>query len=188
MTNFERIKEYAVAGLWNKEQIKNAVIKGVITLDEMIEIFGECFNQNNDIDGAEIVTYARQAKIAEMSSECEKIITNGLDVELSDGETYHFSLTTQDQLNLVTLSGMISAGETNIPYHADGELCRLYSVEDATRIIEAATAFKTYNVTYFNSLKSYIAALTDVSVIANIEFGTTIPVEYQSDILQTLAQ
>lgn len=59
----------------------------------------------------------------------------------TDGETHHFSLTTQDQLNLITLSAMVSQGAEQVPYHADGELCKFYSVSDMLAIINQATNF-----------------------------------------------
>lgn len=128
----------------------------------------------------------KDAKISEMSASCNSVITRGFDVELSDKEKHHFSLTVQDQLNLITLSSLATAGETVIPYHADGEICREYSAEDISLIVNAATAFKTYHVTYFNSLKVYIKALSDISQISQIKYGVDIPEEYQSDILKTL--
>lgn len=140
------------------------------------------------IDPNEEVTvdYVKTTKIAEMNFVCNKVIENGIDVMLSDGNVYHFSLTTQDQLNLITLQSMIVAGETMIPYHADGELCRYYTVEDISVVMDAATAHKTFHVTYFNSLKVYINALTDMTEIASVQYGMDIPEEYQSDILKAL--
>ena len=132
------------------------------------------------------VEYVRATKVAEMNVTCNKVIENGIDVMLSDGNVYHFSLTTQDQLNLITLQSMIVAGETMIPYHADGELCRYYTVEDISVVMDAATAHKTFHVTYFNSLKVYINALTDMTEIASVQYGMDIPEEYQSDILKAL--
>ncbi|MDY4495025.1 MAG: hypothetical protein SPE24_09165 [Erysipelotrichaceae bacterium] len=140
------------------------------------------------IDSDEEVTieYVKAVKSAEMSATCNKIITNGFDVILSDGENHHFSLTIQDQLNLITLSSMVAAGETVIPYHADGELCKGYSVEDITTIINTATSFKTYHVTYFNSLKVYIDSMNDINEVNNVVYGIDIPEEYQSDVLKQL--
>lgn len=105
---------------------------------------------------------------------------------MSDGQSYHFSLTTQDQLNLITLSSLVVSGQTEIPYHADGELCRYYSVEDINTILNTTTAFKTYHVTYFNSLKAYVESLATIEEISAIEYGCVIPEEYQSDILKDL--
>lgn len=139
-----------------------------------------------DPNEAVTVDYVKSTKIAEMNYICNKVIENGIDVLLSDGNVYHFSLTTQDQLNLITLQSMIAAGETSIPYHADGELCRYYSVEDISRVMDSATAHKTFHVTYFNSLKVYINALESIADISAVQYGADIPAEYQSDILKAL--
>lgn len=132
------------------------------------------------------VEYVREKKIAEMSNACNTVITNGFDVALSDNETHHFSLTTQDQLNLITISTLVASGETQIPYHADDELCKFYSSEDITTIINAATSFKTYHVSYFNALKAYIESMSDISSIGVVEYGVGIPDEYQSEVLKVL--
>lgn len=132
------------------------------------------------------IDFLKTAKIAEMNSACKKAIENGVDVLLCDGNVYHFSLTTQDQLNLITLQTMVASGETMIPYHADGELCRYYSVDDISRIMGAATSHKTFHVTYFNSLKAYVASLTEMKEISCVEYGIEIPEEYQSEILKKL--
>lgn len=139
-------------------------------------------------DTGEEVTldFVKASKIAETSAVCNKVIETGIDVVLSDGETHHFSLTTQDQLNLITLSSMIAAGETMIPYHADGELCKYYSVEDISTVMDTATAYKTYHVTYFNSLKVYINASDSIDGVSSIQYGVEIPEEYQSDILKAM--
>ena len=140
------------------------------------------------VDPNEAVTidYVKTSKIAEMNYLCNKVIESGVDVLLSDGKVYHFSLTTQDQLNLITLQSMIAAGQTSIPYHADGELCRYYSIEDIRKVMDTATAYTTFHVTYFNSLKVYISALEDIAEVSAVQYGMDIPVEYQSDILQAL--
>lgn len=139
-----------------------------------------------DPDEEVTIEYVKAVKSAEMSATCNKIITNGFDAILSDGENHHFSLTIQDQLNLITLSSMVAAGETVIPYHADGELCKGYSVEDITTIINTATSFKAYHVTYFNSLKVYIDSMNDINEVNNVVYGIDIPEEYQSDVLKQL--
>lgn len=140
------------------------------------------------IDPMEEVTieYVRTAKINELSNTCNKVITGGFDIILSDGNTYHFSLTTQDQLNLITLSSMVASGETSIPYHADGELCKFYDTDDIATIISAATSFKTYHVSYFNALRAYVESLSEIESISEITYGCEIPDEYQSEVLKVL--
>lgn len=132
------------------------------------------------------VEYVKNTKIAEMNMMCTNLIQKGFDTKLSDGSSYHFSLTEQDQLNLITLSTMVASGETEIPYHADGEPCKFYTVNDINAILTAATAWKTYQVTYNNSLKTYINSLEKITDISAITYGIEIPVDYQSDVLKAL--
>lgn len=134
------------------------------------------------------VEYAKKMKIAEMSKTCENIITNGIDVVLSDEKTHHFSLTVQDQLNLITLSEMVKSGLERIPYHADGELCEYYTPQDILAIVQAGTEFKTYHTTYFNSLKKYINSLRSVNTVSQITYGVEIPEKYQSDVWKEINQ
>lgn len=130
--------------------------------------------------------YVRAGKLKEMSTTCRQIIESGFDIELR-GEVHHFSLNTQDQLNLISLSAMAQTQQL-IPYHADGEACIFYTNEEISEIVETATAFKIYHTTYYNALKGYINALNTVETIAAIQYGTPIPEEYKSDVLRMLEQ
>lgn len=132
------------------------------------------------------VDFVKERKINEMSAKCSEMIMEGFDVVLSDGKSYHFSLTIQDQLNLITLTTLVSTGEQNIPYHADGELCKFYTPEDIIKISTCAANHKTYQVSYFNSLKIYIESLNDIESISAITYGSEIPENYMSDVLKTL--
>jgi len=51
------------------------------------------------------IEFIRESKLNEMSSTCRRTIENGFDLELRN-EIHHFSLDTQDQLNLISLSAM----------------------------------------------------------------------------------
>ena len=133
------------------------------------------------------IEYIRSTKISEMSVACESTITEGFDIELSDGKMRHFSLTEKDQLNLIAIQGMLLSGADVIPYHADGELCEYYTSEDMALIINKANAFKTYHVSYFNSLKLYINSLATIGRIMAIYYGVEIPKRYQSKVLQSLS-
>lgn len=132
------------------------------------------------------IDYIRDAKIKEMKSACNKAITTGFDIELSDGKKHHFSLTVQDQLNLITAFQMLSDGTESIPYHADGELCKYYTAIDMLKVIEYSNLFKTYHVAYFNSLKAYIASLQDEQQIAALSYGGDVPIKYRSEVYNTL--
>lgn len=141
-----------------------------------------------DDPGDDSIELVREAKIREMSQTCEDIITEGVDVVLSNGETHHFSLTVQDQLNLITLTKYVEAGENHIPYHADGELCIYYTAQDIQAIVSAATIWKTYHTTYFNSLKAYIKSLRSINTISRVVYGCEIPERYQSDVWKEINQ
>lgn len=125
----------------------------------------------------------KATKLKEISKKCEDTIYNGVDVKMPDG-TYHFSLTEEDQLNILGLQAKISAGQTALEYHADGQPCKYYSVEDIQKLITAAMTFVSYNTTYCNSLNMWIKAETDSAVIENIYYGIDIPEKYQSDVLK----
>lgn len=130
----------------------------VEVIDEPIE---EPVVQEPQEEESTVVTvdYVRKLKLAEISRACNQAIVSGVDIILSDGETHHFSLTEQDQSNLIALSLSVARGETAIPYHADDELCVFYSAEDITTIVNNATAYITYHTTYHNSLKAYVKSL-----------------------------
>ena len=130
--------------------------------------------------------FIRASKIAEMSATCRKTIEAGVDVELR-GENHHFSLDTQDQLNLMSL-GVMAQTQSMIPYHADGETCVFFTAEEISQIVSAATAHKVYHTTYYNALKNYINALETIEDIAAITYGTPIPDEYKSEVLRVIEQ
>ena len=128
--------------------------------------------------------FVRESKINEMSIACRNTIESGFDLILR-GDTHHFSLTVQDQLNLMSINAM---GETQelIPYHADGEECEFYTANEIKQIVNAAASFKNYQIAYNNALKTYINALDTIEDIAAITYGTQIPEEYKSDVLKIL--
>lgn len=132
----------------------------------------------------ETIEFIRTSKIKEMSYTCRTTIENGFDIELRN-ETHHFSLDTQDQLNLISLSAMAQTQEM-VPYHADGESCIFYTAAEMQQIIAAATTFKIYHTTYYNALKGYINSLETIEEISAITYGTAIPDEYKTDVLRAL--
>ena len=141
-----------------------------------------------DVDETVSIDFVKTSKINEMSRTCNQVIEAGFDLQLSDGNTHHFSLTTQDQINLISLGSMAANGMESIPYHADGEICRFYTAEEITTILAQATAFKIYHTTYYNALKNYINSLDSIEDIAAITYGVELPEEYQSEVLKSLQQ
>ena len=119
--------------------------------------------------------YVREMKLKELSLACKKAITGGFDIELSDGEQHHFSLTMQVQQNLNEIQTQILMGEKFLCYHADGEEMKQYLEEDMLAVIGAAAQHKLRHLTYYNCLKTWANALVRITSIQAIEYGSEIP-------------
>ena len=121
-------------------------------------------------------------KIKEISATCEETIFKGVDVALSDGSVKHFSLKTEDQINLNGLLGQINLGnikpENGVPYHADGELCTLFSVVDFTLIANTAMSFILRQTTYCNHLMSYVKSLETRKEVEAVTYGQELTGEF----------
>ena len=126
----------------------------------------------------------RAAKRHEVSADCEQIIYSGVNVNLADGTTEHYSLTEHDQLNLFGKQIQVSAGQAQIEYHADGQPCRYYSAADMQAIIQASMWHVSYHTTYCNALNMWIAGVATAEELQGIFYGADVPPEYQSDVLQ----
>ncbi len=126
----------------------------------------------------------KASKKAEISSICEQVIYSGADVTLSDGQSYHFSLTEKDQLNLFGKQAQLAAGAEQVEYHADGQPCRYYSAADMQDIIETAMWYVSYHTTYCNALNMWIAGCQTGEEVQEIFYGADVPEEYRSEVLQ----
>lgn len=168
------VEEYEIymAAIYNNQEIEEEIEE-----PEEEEIIVDPIYQDS-------LEFIRSSKIKEMSAACRHTIEKGFSLELRSG-AHHFSLTTQDQLNLMNLN-MLAQTQDLIPYHADGEECIFYTSDEINLIIETATNLKIYQTTYYNSLKTYINALETIEEIAAIEYGTPIPDEYKSDALRII--
>lgn len=141
-------------------------------------------NTQSEPEPSEVtLEYVKEKKIARMKVTCEETIIGGVDVVFSDGLKHHFDLTIEDQINLISLKEMIMAGAKEIPYHESGCLCKMYSPEDIAILLDAASNHKTYQVTYFNSLKGYINSLKEIDAVNNAYYGMIIPEDHRSEVL-----
>ena len=130
----------------------------------------------------------KEQKIQEMNQIQQTLITQGTEVELSDGSKEKFTLNTNDQLSLNSLSVKNLEGLTVLPWHPADESvhCKFYNEEDMKRITDTCMNFVTYHVTYFRDLRIYIRSLQTKEAVKEIEYGVDIPIEYQSEVLQSL--
>lgn len=143
---------------------------------------------------------ARTNKIAEVSSMSEKIIHAGTDITLSDGKTYHFSFSDQDQFQIGFLATSAKTAQmlesmglpTNetgkdYPWHADGGDCIFYSRQDMITIGTTMQNYITYHNSYFHALRNYIQALNSALKIVDLKYGVEVPKMYWGDVFQTIA-
>lgn len=117
-------------------------------------------------------------KLSELSSACNKAITAGTDVQLSDGSTARFSYSLEDQSNVSEMFNAVLMGATSYPYHANGENCRMYSAADITAIYLALSSLKTGQTTYYNQLRQYVHTLETVPKINAVKYGDALAGEY----------
>lgn len=125
-------------------------------------------------------------KRAEMSEQCNAAIIAGVDAETSQG-TEHFSLQETDQINLTAALTMVEQGAPSYPYHADGNLCRLYTADEIKAISAAAMAHKLYHTTYCNHLFNWIERSETAEEIEAIYYGAELPEDLQANMTEVLA-
>lgn len=128
----------------------------------------------------------RAAKHAEISAASEAAIKAGMDVETTQG-TEHFSLEETDQINLKTATDDVKAGAAFYPYHADGELCRIFTAAEINAIGEASKAHKLYHTTYCNHLFDWIRR-ADAAELAGITYGAELPEDLAASMQALLTQ
>ena len=137
------------------------------------EEFNWLFSQLNSAKNTtedQAVANIRSAKIAALSEACNNKITEGFTIPLVDGDQ-HFSLTTEDQLNLLSLENQLNNGEKTFIYHAAGKPCKVFTRNDIAKIIKAYRKHILYHTTYFNVAKQYVYSLTDVDKINAFSYG-----------------
>lgn len=128
----------------------------------------------------------KAAKQEELSEACHNAIVAGIDVELSDGTTGHFSLEETDQINLTTAYGAVQDGAAGYPYHADGQLCKMYPATDITAISQAAASHKLYHLTYCNHLMAWVKRVETADELAVITYGADLPEDLAANMQEVL--
>lgn len=132
-----------VADVWSPEReeyIKRIAYNGEYTIE--------------DVPDDRPLDEIRADKLAELSASCNAAITAGMDVETTQG-TEHFALEETDQINLTTALSAVQSGAAGYPYHADGQLCRLFTAAEIQAIAAASVRHKLYHTTLCNHLLTW---------------------------------
>ena len=112
----------------------------------------------------------RADKLEELSSSCNAAITAGMDVETTQG-TEHFSLQETDQINLTTALSAVQSGAAGYPYHADGQLCRLFTAAEIQAIAAASVKHKLYHTTMCNHLLTWARRAENKEELSGITYA-----------------
>ena len=129
----------------------------------------------------------RAAKEDELSAACNAAIVAGMDVETSQGAE-HFSLQETDQINLTTALSAVQAGAAGYPYHADGQLCRMFSAAEIQAIAQASIEHKLYHTTLCNHLLTWARRAETAEELAGIAYTAEgLPEDLAANMAQVLA-
>lgn len=129
----------------------------------------------------------RAAKEDELSAACNAAIVAGMDVETSQGAE-HFSLQETDQINLTTALSAVQAGAAGYPYHADGQLCRMFSAAEIQAIAQASIEHKLYHTTLCNHLLTWARRAETAEELEGIAYTTEgLPEDLAANMAQVLA-
>ena len=139
----------------------------IISLVDFDFVLDDSGNISNVIETSEPINEVISRKKSELSAECEKFIVTGVDV----GDA-HYSLTIEDQANILALTPLAQAGNS-VFYHQDGEMCREYSSDEFLAVVNAATVFKTLQTTYCNLLMRQVEAMTNAEEVRAVKYGVT---------------
>ncbi|GEM_PF-2152934 len=118
----------------------------------------------------------KEYTILQFGKKCSTLIYDGSDVNTSKG-TKHFSYEDTDQTNLGAAVNLAIMTGLEVPYHADGEDCCLWTVTDITKIYGANELLKTYQTTYCNLLNGIVRNSNDKETILSITYGDNLPAE-----------
>ena len=111
----------------------------------------------------------RAMKKEKIGAACTAAIYAGVDVDGS-----HYSLTEHDQMELTAQYTLVKEGVPAVPYHADGELCRMYPADEFTALARMAMAHVFYHRTYCNHVNAWIAR-AEVEELDGIVYGAELP-------------
>ena len=163
---------------------------GLFTIDG-IAIYklvnGQPAERSEEEIAADRLPVARAAKEAEMSAACNAAIVAGMDVETSHGME-RFSLQETDQINLTAAYNSVLSGSDGYPYHADGQLCRMFTAEEITAISAASISHKLYHTTLCNHLLTWARRAETAEELSGITYSAdSLPEDLASNMAQVLA-
>ena len=112
-------------------------------------------------------------KVQSLREECQRKIVDGIEV---GGK--HYSYDASDQANIANLVGMAKEMQVSLPYHADNESCRLFTVEELIALYTLQEFNVTYQTTYYNQAKLMVEAMTNWEDWDQFSYGSPLTGKY----------
>lgn len=148
--------------------------------DRLVKELDEKINPTIDVEECSLDELKAWQK-KQVNVACKEAIEAGVDVELSDGKTYHFSYKAEDQINYVEMRQEIEHdGYTTVPYHPDNGDCTIYSSDDMKKIIKAQIANKFVLTTKCNAYHGMIKDAEDKATVSAIVWGSDLSEKRQA--------
>lgn len=155
--------------------------------DRLVKELGEKINPTIDVEECSLDELKAWQK-KQVNVACKEAIEAGVDVELSDGKTYHFSYKAEDQINYVEMRQEIEHdGYTTVPYHPDNGDCTIYSSDDMKKIIKAQIANKFVLTTKCNAYHGMLKDAEDKAAVSAIVWGSDLSEKRQADFNKIVA-
>ena len=155
--------------------------------DRLVKELDEKINPTIDVEECSLDELKAWQK-KQVNIACKEAIEAGVDVELSDGKTYHFSYKAEDQINYVEMRQEIEHdGYTTVPYHPDNGDCTIYSSDDMKKIIKAQIANKFVLTTKCNAYHGMIKDAEDKAAVSAIVWGSNLSEKRQADFNKIVA-
>ena len=76
-----------------------------------------------------------------------------------------------DQINLTTALSAVQSGAAGYPYHADGQLCRLFTAAEIQAIAAASVKHKMYHTTLCNHLLTWARRAETKEELSDIAYA-----------------
>lgn len=181
------------------ESLKKASDSGkeiaVLPEDNMNNVIDNKVEKELNVNDEITIEYIKNKTIENMNQLSKKAISDGLDITLSDGKTYHFSFNEceRNQIALITMYAKnaealelmgIDTRETGSDYvwHPDNGDYVCYSREDMILIGTSLHNHAIYHNAYFDSLKKYIQSISNIKKVEKVSYGMNIAKKYCSDV------
>lgn len=155
---------------------------------QQVQNIEDKLNNNIDVDSMSTEEY-KAFLLQKVSEACQDDIYAGDFIQVTNG-LKKFTYKMEDQQNLANAMTIISQGGeslTGIPYHASGEACSLFPVEDIVNIYFALQIRLTQKQTYCNMLNMHINDLQSKEELLECSYGMDLPENLQKQMDDIMA-